>query len=226
MNKGIQLALGTALISGFSIFISKILVSSMDPVVFTALKNIFVAAVLSLFVFRSRYIHQIQKLTRPDWVRLILIGIVGGSIPFALFFTGLSMTSAGMGAILHKTLFIWIALLAIPFLREKLSIAQTTSKRDFIPIKDALAASFDRLDELHKHAGGLRGIATGFFDLDNKLAGMQESNLLILAARPGQGKTSLALNIAAHVAVNEGLPVGIFSLEMSKEELVDRLLVS
>jgi len=124
MNKGIQLALGTALISGFSIFISKILVSSMDPVVFTALKNIFVAAVLSLFVFRSRYIHQIQKLTRPDWVRLILIGIVGGSIPFALFFTGLSMTSAGMGAILHKTLFIWIALLAIPFLREKLSIAQ------------------------------------------------------------------------------------------------------
>ncbi|MCR4263546.1 MAG: DMT family transporter [Candidatus Roizmanbacteria bacterium] len=124
MNKGIQLALGTALISGFSIFLSKILVSSMDPVVFTTLKNIFVALVLSLFVFRASYINQIKKLNRSDWVKLILIGIVGGGIPFALFFTGLSMTSAGMGAILHKTLFIWIALLAIPFLREKLSLAQ------------------------------------------------------------------------------------------------------
>ena len=95
-----------------------------------------------------------------------------------------------------------------------------------MPIKDALAESFDRLDELHKKAGGLRGVSTGFWDLAAKLAGMQDSNLLILASRPGQGKTSLALNIAAHVAVNDGLPVGIFSLEMSKEELVDRLLVS
>ncbi|MBI4136626.1 EamA family transporter [Candidatus Roizmanbacteria bacterium] len=124
MNKGIQLAIGTALISGFSIFLSKILVSSMDPVVFTTLKNIVVAAILSLFVFRSRYSTQIKKLSRSDWTRLVLIGIVGGGIPFALFFTGLSMTSAGMGAILHKTLFIWIALLAMPFLHEKLSIAQ------------------------------------------------------------------------------------------------------
>jgi len=110
--------------------------------------------------------------------------------------------------------------------QEIFAIAQTTSKRDFIPIKDALAASFDRLDELHKHAGGLRGIATGFFDLDNKLAGMQESNLLILAARPGTGKTAMVLNIAQHITVREKIPVGFFSLEMSKEELVDRLLVA
>ena len=95
-----------------------------------------------------------------------------------------------------------------------------------MPLKDALAESFDRLDELHKKKGGLRGVSTGYWDLDGKLAGMQDSNLLILASRPGQGKTSLALNIAAHVAVSEGLPVGIFSLEMSKEELVDRLLVA
>ncbi|OGE08860.1 replicative DNA helicase [Candidatus Curtissbacteria bacterium RIFCSPLOWO2_01_FULL_42_26] len=106
------------------------------------------------------------------------------------------------------------------------ALSQEQLRQNFIPLRDALAESFDRLDELHRKSGGLRGVPTGFWELDGKLAGMQDSNLLILASRPGQGKTSLALNIAAHVAVNEGLPVGIFSLEMSKEELVDRLLVS
>lgn len=106
------------------------------------------------------------------------------------------------------------------------ALSQQQLRQNFMPLKDALAESFDRLDELHRKAGGLRGVSTGYWDLDGKLAGMQDSNLLILASRPGQGKTSLALNIAAHVAVKEGLPVGIFSLEMSKEELVDRLLVS
>lgn len=105
------------------------------------------------------------------------------------------------------------------------SLSQANVKRDFTQIKDALTESFDRLDELQKSSGKLRGVPTGFRDLDNKLAGMQDSNLLILAARPGQGKTSLVLNIAQNVAVNAGLPVGIFSLEMSQEELVDRLLV-
>ena len=106
------------------------------------------------------------------------------------------------------------------------ALSQEQLRQNFISLKDALAESFDRLDEIHKKSSGLRGVPTGFWDLDSKLAGMQDSNLLILASRPGQGKTSLALNIAAHVAVAEGLPVGIFSLEMSKEELVDRLLVS
>ena len=109
--------------------------------------------------------------------------------------------------------------------QEIFAISQAATRRDFIAIKDALAASFDRLDELHKKAGGLRGIATGFGELDFKLAGMQESNLLILAARPGTGKTAMVLNIAQYVAVHDKTPVGIFSLEMSKEELVDRLLV-
>lgn len=106
------------------------------------------------------------------------------------------------------------------------SISQHATKRDFIAIKDALASSFDRLDELHKRAGGLRGVPTGFFDLDMRLAGMQDSNLLILASRPGTGKTAMVLNIAQYVTVHDKIPVGIFSLEMSKEELVDRLLVS
>lgn len=110
--------------------------------------------------------------------------------------------------------------------QEIFAISQEATKRDFIPIKDALASSFDRLDELHKRAGGLRGVPTGFSDLDFKLAGMQDSNLIILAARPGTGKTAMILNIAQNAALKEKVPVGIFSLEMSKEELVDRMLVS
>jgi replicative DNA helicase len=109
---------------------------------------------------------------------------------------------------------------------EIFSLTQRHLADTFTPIKAALAESFDRLDELHKQAEGLRGVPTGFKDLDDTLAGMQRSNLLILAARPGVGKTSLALNIAQNLAVKYKRPVGFFSLEMSKEELVDRLLVS
>jgi len=106
------------------------------------------------------------------------------------------------------------------------SLSQRHLTRNFIPLKDALSESFDRLDELQKNASGLRGVATGFSELDFALAGMQNSNLLILAGRPGLGKTALALNFAQFAAVREKVPVGFFSLEMSKEELVDRLLVS
>jgi replicative DNA helicase len=109
---------------------------------------------------------------------------------------------------------------------EVFSLTQSHLAQAFTPVKDALAQSFDRLDELHKKGEGLRGIPTGFKDLDDALAGMQASNLLILAARPGVGKTSLVLNIAQNIAVNYKIPIGFFSLEMSKEELVDRLLVS
>lgn len=110
--------------------------------------------------------------------------------------------------------------------QEVFSLSQQHLKRIFVPIKDILAESFDRLDELHKSSGGLRGVPTGFNDLDDTLAGMQQSNLIILAARPGMGKTAFSLNIAQHVAVEQQMPVGFFSLEMSQEELVDRLLVA
>lgn len=105
-------------------------------------------------------------------------------------------------------------------------VSQKHSDQDFIPLKETLVESFERLDELQKSGGELRGVPTGFKDLDDKLAGMQKSNLLILAARPGMGKTALALNMAQNVAVTHKKKVGFFSLEMSKEELVDRLLVS
>ncbi len=106
------------------------------------------------------------------------------------------------------------------------AISQENLTQNFVQLSDALAESFDRLDELQKKSGSLRGVATGFRDLDNKLAGMQPSNLLILAARPGMGKTAMVLNMAQYVAVHEKQAVGIFSLEMSKEEVVDRLLVA
>lgn len=109
---------------------------------------------------------------------------------------------------------------------EIFSLTQKNISKSFVHIKKGLANAFDRLDELHKAGDGLRGVPTGFKDLDNKLAGFQKSNLLILAARPGVGKTTLAVNIAQSLAVKHKRPVAIFSLEMSSEELLDRLLVA
>jgi len=97
-------------------------------------------------------------------------------------------------------------------------------KNAFMPIDNLLTAAFDRIDELHRYSGKLRGLPTGFPDLDNILAGLQKSDLVILAARPSVGKTSLALDIARQAAIKSKEGVGIFSLEMSKEQLVDRML--
>jgi replicative DNA helicase len=103
-------------------------------------------------------------------------------------------------------------------------VSQKFNRQYFTPIKAILTETFDRIDDLHKNKGKVRGVASGFRDLDNILAGLQPSDLIILAARPSMGKTSLALNIAQHVAVKEKIPVAVFSLEQSKEQLVDRLL--
>ncbi len=103
-------------------------------------------------------------------------------------------------------------------------VSQKFLKASFTAIQDILDDAFERIDELHREKGKLRGIASGFTDLDSLLGGLQKSDLVILAARPSCGKTSLALDIARHVAVKGKTPVGLFSLEMSKEQLVDRLL--
>lgn len=98
-------------------------------------------------------------------------------------------------------------------------IKQTVSS-----IETVLAESFERLDDLHKDKGKLRGVPTGYADMDDMLAGLQRSDLFILAARPAMGKTAFVLNLAHNVALYAQEPVMIFSLEMSKEQLVDRLL--
>lgn len=103
-------------------------------------------------------------------------------------------------------------------------VSQQHIKQDVISLEAILAESFDRLDDLHKDKQKIRGVPTGFKDLDSTLAGFQRSDLVILAARPSMGKTALALNFAHNIAVQASEPVLIFSLEMSKEQLVDRLL--
>jgi len=106
------------------------------------------------------------------------------------------------------------------------SIAQKGLTQEFVPVKSTLADAFERIDKLSKHQGGLRGLPTGFTDLDNILAGLQKSDLIILAARPSLGKSALALNFAANIAIHQKIPVGMFSLEMSRDQVVDRLISS
>jgi replicative DNA helicase len=96
----------------------------------------------------------------------------------------------------------------------------------FVELKDTLGEAWERLDRLHKSKNEMRGIPTGFKDIDIKLAGLQKSDLIILAARPSMGKTSLALDIARQTAVHHNIPVGIFSLEMSSQQLIDRMLAA
>lgn len=103
-------------------------------------------------------------------------------------------------------------------------ISHSQAKENFMPISDILASSFDRIDQLHREKGMLRGVTTGFKDLDNKLSGLQQSDLIILAARPSMGKTTFALNLALNAAIKGKTAVGFFSLEQSKEQIVDRLI--
>lgn len=107
---------------------------------------------------------------------------------------------------------------------EIFSVSDQSLKQDLTSIEEILMDSFDRIEELHKNKGELRGIRTGYRDLDNMTAGFQRSDLIILAARPSMGKTTLVTNIAYNVATIEKKPVLFFSLEMSKEQLVDRML--
>ena len=103
-------------------------------------------------------------------------------------------------------------------------VTNFTGTHKFVALKDTLGEAWDRIDKLHRSSGEMRGVPTGFQALDNKIAGLQKSDLIILAARPSMGKTSLALDIARKAAVEHSVPVGIFSLEMSSQQLVDRML--
>lgn len=104
------------------------------------------------------------------------------------------------------------------------NVSEKKGLQGFRAIGDVLNESFDRLEELSMDKDKIRGVSTGFKDMDNILAGFQNSDLIVLAARPAMGKSSFALNIAHNVAAKDGVPVGIFSLEMSQEQLVHRIL--
>ena len=109
---------------------------------------------------------------------------------------------------------------------ELFAVSQKRIDTGFSPLKTLLHDAYDRLDYLHAHRGEISGVRTGFVDLDSLTTGLQKSDLVVLAARPSIGKTSFALNIAEHAAVKERKSVGVFSLEMSKEQLVLRMLSS
>jgi len=106
------------------------------------------------------------------------------------------------------------------------SISQKSIGQKFYHIKDSLGDAFERIDKLHRGDEIIRGVPTGFIDLDNHLAGLQKSDMVVLAARPSLGKTSLALDFARYIITKEKKSVAIFSIEMSKEQLVDRLICS
>lgn len=107
---------------------------------------------------------------------------------------------------------------------EIFSVSDQSVKQDLVSIENILTDSFDRIEELHRNKGALRGVRTGYRDLDNMTAGLQRSDLIILAARPAMGKTTLVTNLAYNVATIAKQPVLFYSLEMSKEQLVDRML--
>lgn len=106
------------------------------------------------------------------------------------------------------------------------AVTNKTGSHKFVALKDTLHEAWERIDRLHSTKDELRGVPTGFAEIDNKLAGFQKSDLIILAARPSMGKTSLALDIARKSSVNHKVPVAIFSLEMSSQQLVDRMLAA
>ncbi len=105
-------------------------------------------------------------------------------------------------------------------------ITQGKHRDGFVPIKEVLLESFSKIEEMAAHEGELTGLTTGFIDIDSKLSGMQKSDLILLAARPSMGKTALGINIATNAAVKADASVAIFSLEMSREQLVQRMISS
>ncbi|MCA9750361.1 MAG: DMT family transporter, partial [Romboutsia sp.] len=124
-NNGVYFALFTAVISGFSVFINKFAVGFIKPpLTFTATKNLFVGVIILFILLLSKKWNKIFDVNRNDLWKLLTISIVGGAIPFYLFFTGISTIPAINAALIHKTLFVWVTLLAIPILKEKVTKLQ------------------------------------------------------------------------------------------------------
>jgi len=162
-----MLVIFTALISGSSIFINSFGVKGIDSTVFTFLKNIIVSIFLFAIILGFREIKNIKKLQGKDWVSLIIIGLIGGSIPFVLFFRGLQLTSGAGGSFIHKTMFVVVAILAIIFLKEKIT------KKAFIPACLLLIGSFVllKVNSFEFNDGALLvAIATIFWAVENVIS--------------------------------------------------------
>jgi len=121
-EKGIVFALMTAFISGMSVYVNSFVVKGFDPFLFTILKNVIVSILVLSTILLLRELNELKKLSKRNWMQLIAIGLVGGSIPFLLFFWGLSITSGTVGSFLYRFLFIFATALAVIFLREEVSL--------------------------------------------------------------------------------------------------------
>jgi drug/metabolite transporter (DMT)-like permease len=121
-EKGLLLAMGTAVISGVAVFANGLVVKGIDPLVHTTVKNVMVGIIVVGLLLGTGRWRETRRLSRKQGLRLGLIALVGGSISFALFFAGLKIIGAASGALIHKTLVIWVALLAVPLLKEKVSL--------------------------------------------------------------------------------------------------------
>ena len=107
--------------------------------------------------------------------------------------------------------------------KKVFSVVQKRNTGDFVPIRQVVMNAMDKIEKASKNKGAVTGIPTGFIDLDYRTAGLQPSDLILIAARPSMGKTAFVLNIAQHIAFKQNQTVAVFSLEMSKEQLVNRL---
>ncbi len=123
LEKGIKLSLITALFSGVAVFFNKLVVGAVgDALVFTTLKNLGVALVIGGVLMRKRI--EWKKIEKRDWLKLGVIGVIGGSLPFYLFFKGLMLANSAQAALIHKSLVLWVAMWAVPVLKEKVSLKQ------------------------------------------------------------------------------------------------------
>jgi len=166
-KRGLLLVFLTAVISGFSIFINKFGVSGINPYLFTFLKNSIVALLLLSLIIAFQEVKSLKMLKRTQWLNLILVGLIGGSIPFLLFFKGLSIISSANASFIHKTMFIFVAVLAMAFLKEKLN------KGFFLAAALLLVGNFLLLRFIWKDIGlgdGLILIATIFWAGENVLS--------------------------------------------------------
>jgi drug/metabolite transporter (DMT)-like permease len=209
LKKGVYLAFLTALISGISNFINKIAVDVIKPpLVFTAEKNAIVGLLIVGILIATWKWEKIKNLTRKQIIYLVLIGIIGGSLPFYLFFTGLSQIPAINGALIHKTLVFWVALLAIPFLKERLS------KLQILGVLLLFASNFaiGGFVSLHHSQGELFVLlATILWAIENVLAKKILPSVdpdIVVSARMGLG--SLILLTAAAITVPAALTKSIF----------------
>src|SRR3989344_690474 len=168
-KRGLIFALFTALVSGFSMFINKFGIKETDPYVFTGVKNIIVALFLLSALFLLKDYKELFALSRKQWLKLCAIGLVGGSIPFLLFFKGLSMTSAASGSFIHKTMFVFVAAGAITLLKEKVD-RKFMIAAVLLLIGNALLLNFSFSSFAFNYGDLLIFIATLFWAAENLLS--------------------------------------------------------